>query len=113
MSYLQEALDQIEAEAVHKSRLACEGEAAINYAFALRDRLIAEEQFSPIIKMHYHGGQLEITVHAPTGQDDMLRVALAGLDFDVSDAAALQKVAPGVSVMFATAAQWKPMRMVA
>jgi hypothetical protein len=110
MSYLQQVLDEIEAEAAKKSRLACEGAAAIEFSFSLRDRLIKDEGFDPMMSLHYFGDALEVTMHAMAHEEDMFRVALAGLDIEASESAGYQQIAPGVSLMFKNCAQWYPMR---
>ena len=110
MSYLQEVLDKIEADAARQSTMAMAGAAAIDAAYALRDRLIKEEEFEPIVTLHYDADTLQITIQAPAGQDDMFRVALAGLDIETSESAGRQRIADGVVVVLADMAKWYPFK---
>ena len=110
MSYLQQVLDEIEAEAIHNSRVAGENADVIDAAYALRDRLMAEEQFDALVCLHYSATPFQISILAPTGQDDMLRIALAGLDIEAIESAGKQMLAPGVYAMFHKTAGWWPLR---
>ena len=113
MGYLQAELDRIEAEAIKKSAMAMAGAATIDAAMALRDRLLNEEEFEPLVTFHYHCDRLEISIHAPSNQDDMFRVALAGLDIEARHDKGYQDIGNNVSLMFQEQAHWAVVRAVA
>lgn len=108
--HLQTMLDKIEAEAMHKSAMALAGVATIEAAYSLRDRLVDQEGFEPLVTFHYHYDQLRVSIHAQKNQEDMLRIALAGLDIEASESAGEQHLGDNVYLSFDTTAQWYPMR---
>jgi len=110
MSYLQEALDMIEAKAATKSAMVCAGADAIEAAYSLRDRLIKQEDFEPIVTLHYHMDELLISIHTNDHKEDMLRVALAALDIETPEQAGEVQYTKNVRISFNHPVQWRALK---